>query len=293
MKLRLGIITPVVQVNPRFDMPSWESAGTIDDIVVVAKQAERLGYDWVSASEHTAIPVGALGARGPRYWDPIATLSHVAAHTERVRLLGHVIVLGYHHPLDIVKRWGTLDVISRGRVVLGVGVGSLQPEFELLGHQFTGRGERADDAMRAIRAAWGDPTPSYEGPHFRFADFVVDPCGVPRPVEMWVGGRTRRSLRRAIALGDGWIPFNLQVEDLRALFSDPHIRALLAERSTPLQILLPPPPLDPSGDPTGTAEVLGTLVDLGATGFSLRFRHHSRSHYVEQMAALQDVVRHM
>ena len=294
MKLRLGIVTPVVHINPRFEPPSWESAGTIDDIVVVAKEAERLGYDWVAASEHIAIPQEATGVRGPRYWDPVATLSYVAAHTSRVGLLSHVVVLSYHHPLEIVKRWGTVDLLSHGRVILGVGVGSLRPEFELLGHAFDGRGDRGDDALRAVRAAWGHPVPSYQGTHFRFSDFVVEPSGLPRPVEIWVGGRTRRSLRRAIALGDAWIPFRLLLEDFRALFADKEIADLLAARPRPLQMILAPePPVDPAGAPDETLASLGSLVEIGATGFSLRFRHYSRTHYVEQMAALQELVRHM
>lgn len=291
MKLRLGIVTPVVHINPRFEPPSWESTGTIDDIVVVAQEAERLGYDWVAASEHIAIPLDATGVRGPRYWDPVATLSYVAAHTRRIALLSHVVVLSYHHPLEIVKRWGTVDLLSHGRVILGVGVGSLQPEFEVLGRRFEGRGDRGDDAIRAIRASWGQSVPSYQGSHFRFADFVVEPSGLPRPVEIWVGGRTRRSLRRAITLGDAWIPFRLLLEDFRALFADPEIAELVARRGRPLEMILAPePPLDPAGAPQDTLDRLRTLVDVGATGFSLRFRHHSRTHYVEQMAALQELV---
>lgn len=291
MRLRIGIVTPVVHINPRFDPPSWETTGTIDDIVVVAKEAERLGYDWVAASEHVAIPVDATGMRGPRYWDPVATLSYVAAHTSRISLLSHVVVLSYHHPLEIVKRWGTVDMLSHGRVILGVGVGSLQPEFELLGHRFEGRGERADDSLRAIRAAWGERSPSYKGTHFEFSGFIVEPSGVPRPIEIWVGGRTRRSLRRAITFGDGWIPFRLVLDELRPLLTDPEIADLLAARDRPLQLIFAPePPVDPLGDPEGTAGLLREFVDLGATGFSLRFAHHSRTHYVEQMAALREVL---
>jgi probable F420-dependent oxidoreductase len=292
VRLRLGIVTPVVHINPRFEPPSWETTGTADDVAVVVREAERLGYDWVAASEHIAIPGEATGVRGPRYWDPVATLSYVAAHTNRIGLLSHVVVLSYHHPLEIIKRWGTLDVISHGRVILGVGVGSLQAEFELLGHAFAGRGERADDALRAIRASWGERQPVYEGTHFRFSDFIVEPCGLPRPLEIWIGGRTRRSLRRAIALGDAWIPFRLLLDDFRRMFSDPEIRDLLMARPKPLQIILAPePPLDPAGDPGPTADVLRDLVDVGATGFSLRFRHYSRTHYVEQLHALQELVR--
>ena len=294
MTLRLGIVTPVVHVNPRFESAVWETNGTIDDVVVVAQEAEHLGYDWLAASEHIAIPVDATGARGPRYWDPVATLSYVAAHTNRISLLSHVLVLSYHHPLEIVKRWGTVDLISGGRVILGVGVGSLQPEFELLGYPFEGRGERADDSLRAIRAAWGEQSPSYHGTHFQFSDFIVEPAGLPRPIEIWIGGRTRRSLRRAISLGDAWIPFGQSLDDLRTLRGDKEIAELLGARSAPLELIIAPePPLDPLDDPTGTRQVLGNLVAAGATGFSLRFVHRSRDHYVEQMAALQDVVRAM
>ncbi len=291
MKLRMGLVTPVVHINPRFDPPAWEETGTIDDIVFVAKEAERLGYDWVACSEHIAIPDSATGVRGPRYWDPITTLSFVAANTDRIGLLSHMVVLPYHHPLELVKRWGTLDVASHGRVLLGVGVGSLEPEFNLLGHQFEGRGDRSDDAIRAIRASWGVRTPSYQGEHYQFSGFIVDPSGLTRPLEIWIGGRTRRSLRRAIELGDTWIPFQLNVDKLMPMLSDPEIADALAARDVPLALVFPPdPPVDPIGAPDVTADVVRSFVDIGASGLSLRFRHHSRTHYVEQMQAMQELV---
>jgi probable F420-dependent oxidoreductase len=291
VKLRLGIVTPVVHINPRFDPPSWEATGTIDDVVAVAKAAERFGYDWVACSEHIAIPQSATNVRGPRYWDPITTLSFVAASTERVSLLSHVVVLGYHHPLELVKRWGTLDLASHGRVILGVGVGSLQPEFELLGHQFDGRGERSDDALRAIRASWGVREPSYHGSHFEFSGFVVEPSGLPRPLEIWVGGRSRRSLRRAIELGDAWIPFRLKLDDLGPILDDPKVKEAIAARERPLALIFPPdPPVDPAGNPGQTAAVVRALAEVGATGLSLRFLHHSRTHYIEQLQAMQELV---
>jgi probable F420-dependent oxidoreductase len=291
VKLRLGIVTPVVHINPRFDPPGWESTGTIEDIVAVAKAAERFGYDWVACSEHIAIPQSATNVRGPRYWDPTTALAFVAANTERISLLSHVVVLGYHHPLELIKRWGTLDVASHGRVILGVGVGSLEPEFELLGHQFEGRGERSDDALRAIRASWGVREPVYKGSHFEYAGFVVEPSGLPRPLDIWVGGRTRRSLRRAIELGDGWIPFRLKVDDLTPILDDPKVKDAIASRDRPFQLIFPPdPPLDPAGAPDAAAEVVRGFAELGATGLSLRFRHHSRSHYIEQLHAMEELV---
>ncbi len=228
MALALGIVTPVLHMNPRFDPPEWEVTASVDDVVGVVHEAERLGYDWVSCSEHIAIPAASSSVRGGRYFDPFSTLGYFAATTSRVGLLTHMAVLPYHHPLELVKRLGTLDVLSAGRVIAGVGVGSLQPEFDVLGHAFDGRGERSDDAIRAIRAAWGHRLPEYHGPHYDFEGFIVEPSGLPREIEVWVGGRTRRSLRRAIDLGDAWMPFGFKIDELTALLTDAKVRDSLA-----------------------------------------------------------------
>ncbi len=285
----LGIVTPVVNLNPRFDPPTWERNGGIDDIVEVARAAEHLGYRWVSCPEHVAIPEATAATRGGQYWDPVTTLSYVAASTETIGLLTHVLVLGYHHPLEVVKRYGTLDVASGGRVILGVGVGSLQPEFELLGVPFVDRGARADDALRAIRASFSERVPRYSGTHFDYAGFVVEPSGVQAHVPIWVGGRSRRSLRRALELGDGWIPFGLSLDELRALLGGVDATAFEA-RATPFDVVLAPePPLDPVGDPRAAAAAVRVYGDMGATALALRFRHHSRRHYVEQLEAMMEV----
>ncbi len=285
----LGIVTPVVNLNPRFDPPAWERHGGIDDIVEVARAAEHLGYRWVSCPEHVVIPEPTAATRGGRYWDPVATLSYVAASTETIGLLTHVLVLGYHHPLEVVKRYGTLDVASGGRVILGVGVGSLQPEFELLGVPFAGRGARADDALRAIRASFSERVPRYSGPHFDYAGFVVEPSGVQSHVPIWVGGRSRRSLRRALELGDGWIPFGLSLDELRALLGGADAAALEARAPALELVLAPEPPLDPVGDPRAAATAVRAYGDIGATALALRFRHDSREHYIEQLEAMMEV----
>lgn len=286
----LGIVTPVVNLNPRFDPPAWERHGGIDDIVEVACAAERLGYRWVSCPEHVVIPEATAATRGGRYWDPVATLSFVAASTDTIGLLTHVLVLGYHHPLEVVKRYGTLDVASGGRVILGVGVGSLEPEFELLGAPFAGRGARADDALRAIRTSFSERVPTYSGTHFEYSGFVVEPSGVQSHLRIWVGGRSRRSLRRAVELGDGWIPFGLSFEELRAVLGAGDVGAALEARATRLDIVLAPePPLDPVGDPGAAATAMRDYGAIGATGLSLRFRHDSRAHYIEQLEAMTEV----
>jgi probable F420-dependent oxidoreductase len=285
--MRLGIVTPVVNLNPRFDVAPWEQGGGIDDIVEVARAAEGMGYQWVSCPEHVAIPEPTASTRGGRYWDPLTTLSFIAASTRTIGLLTHVLVLGYHHPLEVVKRYGTLDVASGGRVILGVGVGSLEAEFELLGASFADRGARADDALRAIRASFSRRVPSYSGTHFEYSGFVVEPSGMQQEVPIWVGGRTRRSLRRALELGDGWIPFGLSFDDLRVMFGAPDVAAAVEARGRDLEVVLAPePPLDPAGDPDGTAASVRRYRDIGATGLSLRFRHQSRAHYLEQLEAM-------
>ena len=288
--MELGIVTPVVNLNPRFEPPAWERDGGIDDIVAVAQAAERLGYRWVSCPEHVVIPEDVAATRGGRYWDPLATLSYVAASTSAIGLLTHVLVLGYHHPLEVVKRYGTLDVMSGGRVILGVGVGSLRPEFELLGAPFADRGARADDALRAIRASFGRRAPRYAGTHYAYEGVEVDPCGLDRPLRLWVGGRTARSLRRALELGDGWIPFGLSRDALRALLETPGLSAARVARGGRFEVVLAPePPLDPLGEPAAAADALRAYGAIGATGLSLRLRSRSRHHYVEQLAALREL----
>src|SRR5581483_3356271 len=209
---------PIVLLLPRA-YNEWEADATVDDLVAVAKAADRLGYHHLTASEHIAVPVDVEARRGKRYWDLLSTFGYLAAVTERIKLATNMIVLGYHHPLEIVKHYGTLDRLSAGRVILGVGVGSLQEEFALLEKQFDGRGERADDALRAIVAAWGQREPRYSGPHYAFDGVVVDPAGVQARPPIWIGGRTPRSLRRAVELGDAWVPFLLTHEEIAAMVS--------------------------------------------------------------------------
>jgi probable F420-dependent oxidoreductase len=295
MALALGIVTPVLHMNPRFDPPEWEITAGVDDVVTIVQAAESLGYDWVACSEHIAIPAAASTVRGGRYFDPFSTLGYLAASTSRIGLLTHMAVLPYHHPLELVKRLGTLDVLSKGRVIAGVGVGSLQPEFEVLGHAFDDRGDRSDDAIGALRAAWGQRTPEYHGTHYAFEGFIVEPSGLDRHLPVWVGGRTRRSLRRALELGDAWMPFGNTLEKLQELLSTPSSRQRLEDyvsaHGQPLpMILAPEPPIDPLGNPGGTVSFLRSYQDVGATGFSLRFENHSMAHYLEQLAALMDLV---
>lgn len=256
----------------------------------IARAAEALGYDHITCSEHVAVPEDAVPVRGGRYWDPLATFGYLAAHTERIRLATDVLVLGYHHPLAIAKRYGTLDRISGGRLVLGLGVGSLEEEFGLLGAPFADRGARADDHLRALRASMSQRMPSYDGPYYRYSGMVIDPCAVQERVPFWIGGRTGRSLRRAIELGEGWCPFGLRADDVERLLTSARATAAWEERQQRLEIVLQNlRPLDPLGNPESARDTARALRDAGATMLSLRLVHHSVDHYIEQLAAMVDV----
>ena len=194
---------------------AWEKHASIEDLARIAEAADRLGYHHLTCSEHIALPAAETHRRGTRYWDPLATFGYLAARTQRIRLATNVLVLGYHHPLEIAKRYGTLDKVSNGRLILGVGVGSLKEEFDLIGAPFDDRGPRGDDALEALRASLSVPEPAYHGEFYSFDGMVVDPCAVQARVPIWIGGRTLRSLRRAATLADGWAPFNVSLHQAR------------------------------------------------------------------------------
>lgn len=279
--MRLGLATPVVLQIPGF-ASSWEAHGDADDLGAIAAAADDLGFAYLTCSEHVAVPAEAASGRGTTYWDPVATLSYLAARTHGIGLVTSVVVLGYHHPLEIAKRYGTLDRLSGGRLTLGVGVGSLREEFDLLGSAWEDRGARADDAMKALRASLSDPLPSYAGDFYRFDSMVVQPCAVQTRVPIWVGGRTRRSLRRAVDLGDGWMPFGLSSDELAKCLGS-------VDLPDDFTVALPTPPLDPIDAPQRALDRIGKLADLGATDVSCAISARSSAHFRDQLSALAEL----
>lgn len=288
--MRIGLATPCVTWNPG-NNNDWELQGTPADVVQIAEAADRLGFHHLTCSEHVGYPADRESRPGMgRYWDPLATLSFLAARTTRIKLETHILVLPYHHPLAIAKRYGTLDLLSGGRLILGVGVGHLVPEFALLGADFERRNEITDDAIAALRASLGQRHPVYEGPHFRFGDLLIDPAAVQERVPIWVGGFTRRSMRRAVALGDAWVPFALEFEDLARLLAQGRDEGLFEHRSDPLDLVFyVQPRVDPIGQPEATMEALRRYRELGATVLTLRIVHDSPGHCVEQLEAVREL----
>jgi probable F420-dependent oxidoreductase len=288
---RLGIVTPVVTRLPQAHA-RWEETAGIAEIALVVTAAESLGYDFCTCSEHVAVPVDVAAVRGGTYWDPLAVFGYLAAVTHRIELATFVLVLGYHHPLAIAKRYGTLDTVSGGRLVLGVGSGTLEEEFRLLDAPFADRGPRADDALRALRAALSQPRPEYSGEYFAFRDLLVEPHAMRARVPIWIGGRTARSLRRAVELGDAWAPFGLRTGELGDLLARAQDTPAWAERAVPIEVILQNDrPWDPAAEGERVREQLGRMRAIGATGLAVRFVHHSPAHYLEQLTALAELVR--
>lgn len=278
--MRIGLSTPVVVQVPGV-CSDWERDGDIDDLVSVAAAADELGFDHMTCSEHVAVPVDLAAQRGAAYWDPVATLAYLAACTRQIRLAASVVVLGYHHPLALAKTYGTLDRVSGGRLILGVGVGSLREEFEMLSASWEDRGVRADDALRALRASLSRPQPSYSGTHYSFERMVVQPHAVQDRVPIWVGGHSLRSLRRALELADGWAPFGLSARALGDMLA-------AADLSGDFEVALAPGrPLDPLGDPGVTRGRLRALREVGATVVTAAVSAESCDHYCDQLGMLR------
>ncbi|MUL47555.1 LLM class F420-dependent oxidoreductase [Mycobacterium sp. CBMA293] len=279
--MRIGLQTPVVVQVPA-TASAWEASAGADEIGEIAAVADLLGFDYLTCSEHVVVPADTAGERGASYWDPLATLGFIAGRTTQIRLATSVLVLGYHHPLEIAKRYGTLDRISGGRLILGVGVGSLREEFDLLDAAWDDRGARADEAMTALRGALSTNYPVHQGDYYQYDGIVMEPCAVQLRVPIWVGGRTRRSLRRAVALGDGWMPFGLSSGEISAMLAYVDVPALF-------DIVLATPPLDPMGAPQQTVDALGALEDAGATAVTCVISSRSAAHCCEQLGALADL----
>ncbi|MCH2171478.1 TIGR03619 family F420-dependent LLM class oxidoreductase [Myxococcota bacterium] len=288
---KFSIVTPILTLRNREE--SWEASAGPSELREIASTADRLGYFYLTCSEHVGIPTSVAATRGPRYYDPLATFGYMAAVTEKIRFFTNIVVLPYHHPLAVAKRYGTLDVMSEGRLMLGVGVGSLREEFELLGAEFEKRGEIYSEALLALRAALGKRQPVFHGEHFDFSDFIIDPCAVQQQMPIWLGGRTPLSLRRALAAGDGWAPFSLSAQDVAALLERAQEWPEWQERSAPLDVALAPAQ---SGDATRGSGLdslcvgIEKTLDAGATVIQFSLGATSCTHYLEQIEAIAERV---
>lgn len=200
-----------------------------DGAAAIAKHAETAGFESLWTVEHVVVPAGyeskypynrsgkMAGGDDAPIPDPLIWLSYVAAHTERIRLATGMLILPQRSPLVTAKALATLDVLSSGRVTLGVGIGWLREEFEAIGVPFEGRGRRTDEAIEAMRALWQQDQPSYEGQTVRFHDCRLWPKPVHRRIPIVIGGHGEMAARRAGRLGDGFFPGRSKPDEVKPL----------------------------------------------------------------------------
>jgi len=187
-----------------------------DDVVNIGIRAEELGFDSVWVNHHV-LNVGYIFDRlgSKPYYDAITVLTWVAAHTTRVRLGTTVLVLPYLNPLVLAKTLATLDVMSRGRLNVGVGVGALKTESDALGSTFETRGRYADESIKIMKELWSSEDPEFEGEFYSFSDVKFSPKPAQKSgIPILVGGASKAAMRRAATLGDGWHPISQSMSDL-------------------------------------------------------------------------------
>ncbi|MGV9450251.1 LLM class F420-dependent oxidoreductase [Streptomyces sp. NPDC003635] len=296
-RVSYGIQLPIQSQSTLFAEP-WEAAASPDDLLAVARAADHAGFSYVACCDHVAIPRRLASAMSTVWYDPVATLAYLAAGTERVRLLSHIAVVGLRHPLLTAKQYATLDHLSGGRLILGVGAGHVQEEFEALGVDFRQRGAVLDENIDALRAALGpEEFPEHHGKHYDFEGLGQLPRPAQRHVPLWVGGSSPAAVRRAALRGDGWLPQGDPRDRLPAQIG--RIRQLReqAGRGGPFTIGAIAEPLyvgtpdwhvgrrTLTGRPDELAESLRAYRAMGVDRIQVRFRSRSRDELVDQIAA--------
>lgn len=200
--MKLGVVFPQTEIGT--------DPGAIRDFL---QAIEDIGYDHVVLYEHvinadTSSRPGWLGAYslGDQFHEPMATLGFAAAVTRRLELVTGVLILPQRQTVLVAKQAATVDVLSKGRLRLGVGVGWNEVEYEALRADFHTRGRREEEQIRLLRALWTQKVVNFEGRWELVSGAGLDPLPVQRPIPIWLGGRAEATLLRVAAMGDGWFP---------------------------------------------------------------------------------------
>jgi probable F420-dependent oxidoreductase len=184
-----------------------------EGLTAFVQAAEEAGFDAVAFTEHPAPSLKWLQAGGHESLDPLAALAFAAAVTRRITLMTYLLVLPYRNPLVTAKMIATVDLLSKGRLVVGAGGGYLKSEFFAVGSSFEDRGALFDEAIDVIRQLWVDESLSFEGRGFTARGVVSSPAPVQRPhPPIWIGGNGRNARRRVARAGDGWMPLLIDEE---------------------------------------------------------------------------------
>lgn len=204
-----------VQSQSTLYTAEWETRAGPEEIAAVAGAADESNFFYVGVCDHTAIPERLAAAMSTVWYDTTATLGFLAGVTRKVRLLSHVLILAQRHPLRAAKELCTLDRLSGGRLIVGVGAGHVTEEYELFGGDFARRGADTDEAVAALARSFTYEFPDLPGPRWQVSGMGVAPRPVQRPrPPIWIGGSSRPAIRRTAALGDGWLPQGTRRADL-------------------------------------------------------------------------------
>jgi probable F420-dependent oxidoreductase len=279
-----------------------------DAVRSMAQAIERAGLDACYITDHPAPPAKWLQGGGHDALDPFAGLTFVAAVTTKLKLHTNLIVLPYRNPFMTAKSAATLDVLSAGRLILGVGVGYLRGEYEALGADFEGRGARMDEAIAVMKQAWSGEPVVAEGAAFKAAGILPRPLPIQRPhPPIWVGGNSERAMRRAVELCDGWSPFFVagpmskgvrtdeisSLEDFRAKIDRLRAMREAAGRETPFDICMAP---QKGIEALTRSEAdrwindLGALAELGVTWSGCGVPQPSRAAFIDNLQWLAEEV---
>ena len=188
-------------------LPHYRQVAATDAVARVAREAERLKYDSIWVSDHVVIPNADVERLGQVFYDSFAVLGYVSACTSDIRLGFSVIVLPYRNPIQVAKSAATIDSLSNGGLIMGVGVGSLTAEFRNIKAPWEDRGDYADEALHIFKELWTNDDPSFEGRYHQFSGVQCYPKPVQKPhPPLWIGGNSLRALRRTVEFGDVWHP---------------------------------------------------------------------------------------
>ena len=243
-------------------LPNYGEGSSPKGIRRVVEAAEELGFDSVWATEHIIVGPEAVNPYG-RVYAPIVTLGWVAGWTQRIGLGTSIVLVPLHNPMHLAKEVATLQELSGGRFTLGVGMGWHRDEFEFMGVEFKGRGRRADEALRLMRALWNGEH-DFEGQHWSFHHATSEPHASPQP-EIWVGGSSQRAVRRALELGDAWHPSRGSDADHVRRVKEQHPELRVIPRTSPEKV-------EPMLQAGAAGAVVSFADEAAMRAFARRFR---------------------
>jgi probable F420-dependent oxidoreductase len=298
-QLVYGLQLPI-QAKSKTFVEEWEADAGADELAAIVRKADEAGFFYVAVCDHLAVTKPMDAHMGTTWYDTVATLGWIAALTRTVRVMSHVYVLSYRHPLHTAKSFMTLDELSGGRVILGIGAGHLEGEFDLLGLEFAARGAVTDAAIDVVREALTHEYPDIDTPFWgHLHDGGLAPRPRQAPVPIWVGGSSKAALRRAATRGDGWLPQGTPRDEMPAQIAYllEHRRQTRGDEPIDLGATIAPeylyigtPTWDVGAETRSGApdEVASSLNEFGAMGVShlqLRFRSRSLNELLDQMDA--------